>query len=88
MQRDPATAVERVFSHDHRPVTSVDAIGQTDEATVSSNGAAPRAKLKDADVSAANLGPASALSAEQFGAAIAQKLRERRAQGLAEVQRD
>ena len=85
VERDPATAEERVYRHDRRPVSDTGAIGREGEAeTVSSHGGATTPR----SAAAAEPPNAPALTATQFGAAIAEKLRERRAQGLPEVQRD
>lgn len=91
VERDPATAVERVYGHDHRPVTRIEAIGQGVEATVSSSDALtpkPRSAEPGTGGAGATTPEPPSLSAAQFGAAIARKLQERRAQGLPEVQRD
>lgn len=90
VERDPATAVERVYDHDHRPVVRTEAIGQGAEATVSGGAFTPKPRSVEPGPSGAGAAtPESpSLSAAQFGAAIARKLQERRAQGLPEVQRD
>lgn len=90
IEKDPATALEHVFNHEHRPVTRTEAIGQGAEATLNSN--APTPKPRSTEEGAGGAGATTpappSLSAAQFGAAIVRKLQERRAQGLPEVQRD
>ena len=82
VERDPATAEERVYRHDRRPVTDTETIGREGEATVSHGGGATVPRNATAGTSA------PALTAAQFQTAIAEKLRERRARGLPEVQKD
>ncbi len=90
VERDPATALERVFSYDHQPVVRTEAIGQGAEATVSSSALTPKPRSTEPDTGSAGaiIPQPPSLLATQFAAAIGRKLQERRAQGLPEVQRD
>ncbi len=84
VERDAATGKERVLGHDGRPVTRAEDIGRGAEAILSHEEASPRPRSSPPAAGAAD----PALSPAQFAAAITRKLQERRAHGLAEVQRD
>lgn len=92
VERDPTTAEERVYGHDHRPITSTAAIGQGGAGTLVSGNVATTPRARIAGEGTGGTGSASsdvpALTATQFKAAITQKLQERRVQGLPEVQSD